>query len=295
MYRLLEVDLSETSSRVRELPEGLLRRALGGSGLGTQLLNDELPAGADPLGRESVLLFLTGPFAATPVPCGERTSVICKSPLTGGWGGSDLGGRFGGVLRSCGFEGILLHGRSEHPRVLRMREGRVALGSTDYLWGQDTYATHEMLAADEGAEASTLAVGPAGERQVLLSGIVSDGKDARVAARCGVGAVMGAKGLKAVCVMRGDHRVPLHDPERLQEMIRGSSRRGRSRRPGAGAPSAHGALSLRLLPHRLRADRSGSGRSLGHSARSGRPGIRDHGLSGGKPADRRSGSSSQSQ
>jgi aldehyde:ferredoxin oxidoreductase len=218
--KLLEVDLSAGKTSTRILEEQTLKQYLGGTGLGAALLFDELEAGADPLGEDNILMFLAGPFAGTRVPCGDRTSVVCKSPLTGIWADSDVGGRFAGTLRSSGYDGILVRGRAESPVYLHVEEERAIIRSAGRLWGQDSYRTDELLRGRHGSRLSTMAIGPAGENQVLLSSIVSDGKDARVAARCGVGAVMGSKLLKAVAVERGRRQVLIYDEEGLRESVR---------------------------------------------------------------------------
>ncbi|MBN2551316.1 MAG: hypothetical protein JXB06_01040, partial [Spirochaetales bacterium] len=181
---LLEVDLDTGKISFRELDSGTLQGTVGGTGLGARILLDGLAPGTDPLSDGALLLILAGPFAGTRVPCADRTSVVCKSPLTGIWAESDVGGKFAGVLRSCGYDGLLIRGRADAPVFLEISEDAAHIRSAETLWGRDTYHTHEMLERRLGPRISTLAIGTAGERQVLLASIVSDGKDARVAARC---------------------------------------------------------------------------------------------------------------
>ena len=217
---LLEVDLGTHEISDLELDEQTLQQTIGGTGLAGRILWEEMAGGTDPLAEEAVLLILAGPFAGTRVPCADRTSIVCKSPLTGIWAESDVGGKFAGVLRSCGYDGLLIRGRADAPVFLEISEDAAHIRSAESLWGRDTYRTHEILERRLGPRISTLAIGPAGERQVLLASIVSDGQDARVAARCGVGAVMGSKKLKAVVVLPGGRSVPLHDPGGLRESVR---------------------------------------------------------------------------
>ncbi len=226
---LLDVDMTIGTVYRRHIEPEIRRRYIGGSGIGAWILNTELPKEIDPLGPFNLLLFLTGPFAGTRVPCSGRTSVISKSPLTGIWGESDVGGRFGEYLKSLGVDGLIIRGRAETPSVLRLAEkdgpgetgipeARILDGSD--LWGLDTYATHERLAASEEGKVSTMSIGRAGERLVLLSGIVSDGPDARIAARGGLGAVMGSKNLKAVVAVRGSVPAEVHDPDGLASEVK---------------------------------------------------------------------------
>jgi len=226
---LLDVDMTTGTVSRRHIEPEIRRRYIGGSGLGAWILNTELPKEIDPLGPFNLLLFLTGPFAGTRAPCSGRTSVISKSPLTGIWGESDVGGRFGEYLKSLGVDGLIIRGRAETPSVLRLAEedapgetgipeARILDGSG--LWGLDTYATHERLVAGEEGRVSTMSIGRAGERLVLLSGIVSDGPDARIAARGGLGAVMGSKNLKAVAAVRGSVPAEVHDPDGLASEVK---------------------------------------------------------------------------
>jgi aldehyde:ferredoxin oxidoreductase len=142
---LLQVDLSTTRCAGRRLDEATVRKYIGGTGLGARILFGEIEPRTDSLSPEAVLLFLAGPFAGTRVPCGDRASVICKSPLTGIWAESDVGGRFTGHLRSCGFDGLVIQGRSDSPVYLHLSDGSAEIRKADFLWGQDTFRTHEML------------------------------------------------------------------------------------------------------------------------------------------------------
>jgi aldehyde:ferredoxin oxidoreductase len=217
---LLDVDLSTGTIANHGLDRRTLQGTVGGTGLGARILLDEIEARIDPLSEDAVLLFLAGPFAATSVPCGDRTSVVCKSPLTGVWADSDVGGKFAGTLRSCGYDGLVVRGRADTPVFLQISEDGAQIRNAEFLWGLDTYRTHEVLEGQLGGRISSMAIGPAGEGLVLLASIVSDGKDARVAARCGMGAVMGSKMLKAVVAGRGGRRVSVHDPEGLRKSLR---------------------------------------------------------------------------
>ena len=217
---LLDIDMTTGVITRREIAPEIRRRYIGGTGLGAWILTTELPPEIDPLGPFNLLLFLTGPFAATRVPCSGRTSVMAKSPLTGIWGESDVGGGFGEYLKSAGVDGLILRGRAENPSILRVAEEAPGVGvariiDASGLWGLDVYETHERLTAAEEGKISTMSIGPAGERLVLLSGIVSDGPDARIAARGGLGAVMGSKNLKAVVAVRGKAGGEVFDPDAL--------------------------------------------------------------------------------
>ncbi|MFW6138589.1 MAG: aldehyde ferredoxin oxidoreductase family protein, partial [Spirochaetota bacterium] len=168
----------------------------------------------------NVLMFLAGPFAGTRVPCSGRTSVVTKSPLTGIWAESDVGGKFGDYIKTSGYDGILIKGKSPNPVYLHINQEGLQVRDALHLWGEDTYHTHSMIEKEEPSKVSTMTIGPAGEKQVLLSSIVSDGRDARMAARCGVGAVMGSKNLKGVAIEKGNVKTPVFDEENLKESVK---------------------------------------------------------------------------
>jgi len=217
---LCEVDLSSRTVSVRKIPPQIQRHILGGSGLGAWILWNELKPKAEALGPHNILMFLTGPYTGTRVPCSGRTSVAAKSPLTGIWCESDVGGKFGEYCKSTGFDGIIIRGRSSAPVILRVADSEVSILNGADLWGRDTYDTHDLLVSRESLPASTMIIGEAGEKQVLLSSIVSDGSDARIAARGGLGAVMGSKQLKAVTAVKGICTAEVKSPEKLKESVK---------------------------------------------------------------------------
>ena len=209
--KMLRVDL--TSGRIWEqaLAEDLLRRYIGGSGLAARFLYDETTPQTDPLGPDNLLIFMAGPLVGTRVPASNRFAVCARSPLTGLWGESDCGGRWGGELKRAGYDGIVVSGQAAHPVYLWVEDGRAELRDARHLWGLDTYEL------DLGAE--VVCIGPAGERLVRYAAIMSGGKDGRAAGRCGLGAVMGAKRLKAIAV-KGTGRIRAHDEEGLTRSLR---------------------------------------------------------------------------
>ncbi len=252
--RVLWVNLSTRKIWEESLPEALYRRFLGGYGLGISLLYERMPAGADPLGPENILAFLPGLLTGSGAPFSGRFMVVARSPLTGGWGETNCGGRFGPALRGAGYDGLFITGVSDRPVYLYLDSWQVELREAATLWGLDTVQTEEAIRQATSPEVQVACIGPAGERLSLISGIVNDG--GRIAARCGLGAVMGAKRLKAVAV-RGKERPPLADPEAFRAAV-AAYRRLFRRRPSRWAALIPGFL-LRFLPvlRRLRARLSG--------------------------------------
>lgn len=227
MGRLLRADL--TSGRLEDEPldETWLRSFIGGSGLAARCFVEAVkpghggPAAPDPLGPDNELIIMTGPVAGSPLPSGSRFNIVARSPLSGIWGESSVGGFFGPHLKFAGYDGIIITGAAEHPVYLAIDDGRAELRDASELWGLDTYQVHARFAP---AGWRVLAIGPAGERLVRFASIVHD--RAHVAGRGGLGAVMGSKKLKAV-VVRGRREVPVADRETVDRIRRQVLERGR--------------------------------------------------------------------
>ncbi len=208
--KILCINLSSGKIDVEEPLEEIYRRHFGGYGLGVHYLVQRIPPGADPLGPDNILAFLPGLLTGSGAQFGGRFMVAARSPLTGAWGEANCGGNFGPALRGAGWDGLFISGQAEKPVYLVIDGGKIEIRDASHLWGQDVRQTEASLHTAIGADAKVACIGPAGEKLSLISGIVND--DGRLAARCGVGAVMGSKRLKAV-VARGRSRPPLADPK----------------------------------------------------------------------------------
>ena len=209
--RVLEVDLAKRSFRFDALDEDIARLYIGGKGYGTRLLYDMTPAGIDPLGPANPLIFATGPLNGSVAPQSNRFAVVCKSPLTGGIGNATCGGNLAYGLKRAGIDILIVTGRSERPVRLVVDGDRDHVEFVDAadLWGKGTYETQSLL----GKKQAHAVIGPAGENLVLYAGIVSN---ERIAGRTGVGAVMGAKRLKAVSVS-GSRKLEMDAPEKFKQ------------------------------------------------------------------------------
>jgi len=206
---VLRVDLARRDQSFQKLSEENAREYLGGSGLATRILIDELRPEADPLGPENKLIFMTGPLTGTNAPCCGRYAVVSKSPLTGIYAESGSAGYWGPELKFAGFDGIVIEGRASKPLYLWIRDGQVETKNAEYLWGKTTDETEEGIKRDLGDQRIKVAsIGPAGERLAKIACIVNDG--GRAAGRCGLGAVMGSKNLKAIAVS-GTSEVVVYD------------------------------------------------------------------------------------
>ena len=212
--KLLFVDLSEGSFEERSLSEKMARDFIGGYGIGSRILYEEMKAGADPLGPENIIGFTTGPLTGTGALFGGRYTIVCKSPVTGGWNDANSGGYFGVELKKAGFDAVFVTGISSKPVYIWVNDGKVEIKDAGHLWGKDVIETEETLKSELGEKKLRLAaIGQAGEKLSLMAAVLNDGH--RAAGRGGCGTVMGSKNLKAIAV-RGTGAVPVADSERLK-------------------------------------------------------------------------------
>jgi aldehyde:ferredoxin oxidoreductase len=216
--RLLRVDLSNGRIRTEKLEDGIARNFLGGKCLGARILFDELEPAIDPLGSKNKLVFATGPLTGAPFPGNSRYVVMAKSPITGGWGESHAAGFFGPELKYAGFDAVIIEGKAEAPVYLWIREGDSELRDAKQLWGKITGDVQSEIRREVGDEKTRVAtIGPGGEKLVRYASIISDLYCA--AGRCGMGAVMGSKKLKAVAV-RGTEKVSISDEKVFRSLLR---------------------------------------------------------------------------
>jgi len=219
MGKLLYVNLTNKKVEIKELDEKLVRKYIGGSGLAAKILFDETNGQTDPLGEENVLIFMTGPFAGTNIPTSGRHAVVTKSPLTGIWTESDVGGSWGYEFKKTGFDGIIIKGKANKPVYLWLHDGLVEIKDAQHVWGKDTYEIDSILREETEHNAVTQSIGIAGENMVSFASIMTDGYHARAAGRGGVGAVMGSKKLKAI-VVKGNKDVEVADSEKVKKIVK---------------------------------------------------------------------------
>ncbi len=199
MGRILRIDLSKKKISSQPLTNEQAELFLGGRGLGAEILFRELPRGIDPLSPENKLIFATGPLTGTGAPTSGRYSVTTRSPLTGTIFDSNSGGHFGVQLKRSGWDAVVLDGRADRPSYIWIHDDATEIRNADHVWGLDTHATEDTVKSETHKDAKVACIGPAGERQVLISSIINDKH--RAAGRGGVGAVMGSKNLKAIAVL----------------------------------------------------------------------------------------------
>ena len=219
--KMLSVNLTTGEITTDTIPDATYRKYLGGYGIGARMALDRIPTGADPLGPDNMLGFFPGLLTGTPL-FGQRFQVVTKSPLTGGWGDANCGGDFGPVLKHAGWDGLMITGEAATPKILHIDDDKIELLDAGDYWGQQAIDCEDALQEKYGKKAtkkqcSVALIGPAGENLSLISGICNE--RGRLAARSGVGAVMGSKKLKAV-VVNATRQIIHQDKETLQ-LLRG--------------------------------------------------------------------------
>ena len=202
------------------IPDQALYRAyLGGYGLGAAVIMERQRPGVDALSPESYLGFCSGMLTGSKAFFSGRFMVVAKSPLTGGWGDANAGGYFSQELKRTGYDAVFFTGKAENPVWVSIIDGNIEIRDASGVWGDDAIETGEKIKRHLGDQRVQVAsIGVSGEKISLISGIVTD--DGRIAARSGLGSVMGSKKLKAVAV-RGKQKVHVEHPDRIKEINRG--------------------------------------------------------------------------
>lgn len=231
MGKILRVDLGSGDYRVEDLDPEIAKKFIGGQGIATKLLVDEMAPKTNPLGPKNKLIFATGPLTGTHSVTSSRYMVITKSPLTGAFSYANSGGFWGPELKFSGYDLIIIEGKSKKPVYLRIENDQIEIRPARHLWGKDTSETEDIIQEELRKEqtkvqkrARIASIGPAGEKLSRIAAIVNDKH--RVAARMGLGAVMGSKNLKAIAV-RGSGKVPLADPEGFKKTARSAWEKAR--------------------------------------------------------------------
>lgn len=211
----LRVNLTTEEIQVLGLPEEWAENYLGGNGIGTKILWEEVAPETDPLSPENKLIVATGPLCGSPMPNSSRIEFIAKSPLTGIYGDSNAGGYLGPELKFAGYDLIIFEGHAAAPVYLVIQDERVELRPAADLWGLGCFETEARLQKIlQDSAIKTAVIGPAGENLVRFASIMTS--FGRQAARSGIGTVMGSKNLKAIAV-RGTKGLRLHEPAELRD------------------------------------------------------------------------------
>jgi aldehyde:ferredoxin oxidoreductase len=216
--KMLRVDLGSRTYMEEQIAEDILKRYLGGKGLGSYLLLKNVDQSVDPLGKENKIIFTVGPGTGTRMPGSSRHGMYAKSPQTGGYAESYAGGKVAPRIKATGYDAIILEGKSENPVFLEISDEGVKFHPAGDLWGKDTYTTEDEVKERVGvSRAQAVVIGPAGENLVRFACV--ENNYWRSAGRGGVGAVMGSKNLKAV-VFHGSRAAALADEEALNSFVK---------------------------------------------------------------------------
>lgn len=222
--KILFVNLSNGEIHSETVADEIYEQYLSGVGLGVHTLYKHIPAGADPLGPDNMLGFVSGLLTGTPSVVTGRWMVVCKSPITGGWGDSNCGGTLAPAIKQCGYDAIFINGIASHPVYLYVDNKTAELRPADHVWGLDAVEAEIVLQREcwKTKKPAVAAIGTSGEKVSLISGIVNDG--GRIAARSGGGAVMGSKKLKAV-VLAGSKIIGCADPSAMKTISKDLSKK----------------------------------------------------------------------
>ncbi len=207
--RILRINLSNGKIVTEIVPESIATDFIGGRGYGVKYLYDEITPGTDPLGEQNKLFLLAGPLAGTMAQAVSRWIVCTKSPLTGAFARSVCGADFGAWMRFADYDIIIIEGKAAKPSYIHLTPDGCKILSAAEIWGKDTKAAQAWLVSQYGSNTRVACIGPAGENLVKYAAVVSD---RRTAGRCGTGAVMGSKNLKAVAIT-APRALHLADPD----------------------------------------------------------------------------------
>jgi len=215
--RILRINLTERRFLIEEPPKSWYKSVIGGRAANTKRLYEELDCDCDPLGPDNLLIFGIGPLTGTILPASAYFTVSAKSPLTGFLGDSAAGGQFAAEMKLTGFDQVIIKGKADGPVYLMITEQGAQFVDCPHLMGKTIIQTTDAVRSEQRDPAIQVAtIGIAGENQVLFSSIVSSGN--RVNGRCGMGAVMGSKNLKALAVL-GKSAVKIADPLAFMEQV----------------------------------------------------------------------------
>ena len=218
--KILRVDLSRDRISSETTDEPTMRKYIGGAGMGAKVLYDEVPPGVgwdDPQNR---VIIASGPLGGTSVPGSGTFTVVTKGCLTEGAAASQANGFMGAYLKFSGFDSVIVQGAAQKPVYLYIHNNQAEIRDASALVDKDTWQIKEIIQEELGKEERELSVfgiGPAGENLVKFASIMNE--KGHAAGRCGMGAVMGSKKLKAIAV-RGTKEVPIENEKKLSDALK---------------------------------------------------------------------------
>jgi aldehyde:ferredoxin oxidoreductase len=210
--KILWVNLTDKSFEEETLPESYYEEFIGGYGIAAKIIFERQKAKLSKFDPDNILAFMSGLLTNGKAVFNGRWMLAGKSPLTGTWGDSNCGGTFSPTIKGIGYDGIFFIGKSDSPVYLFIDNEKKELLDANYLWGKDTTETEEALLEEHGINFKVACIGQGGENLSLISGVVHD--KGRIAARSGLGALMGSKNLKAL-ILRGNMKVEVFDEDKV--------------------------------------------------------------------------------
>ncbi len=226
--KVLWIDLTNEKFEEENLPDKIYRQYFGGYGLGCKLIYEIMRPKVDALSANSIFGFFPGLLTSTAAPFSGRYMVAGKSPLTGTWGDANSGGTFGPEIKKCGYDAILFKGTAESPKYVTIIDGNKEIFDAADLWGLDIIKAEEKLKKRHDKFIKTAGIGQAGEKLSRISGIAND--KGRIAARSGIGAIMGSKNLKML-VLKGNHKVSMYNKDDFLNLVKIYNQEGKKKEP----------------------------------------------------------------
>jgi len=216
--QVLRINLTDGQISTEPLDPEIARKFIGGRGLGTYYLYNEIDPQVDPLSPDNKFILATGPVTGSPAPTGSRYMAVTKSPLSGTVASSNSGGHWGPELKFAGYDMLIVEGKSPEPCYIAIQDDKVEIRDAKKFWGMLVREATDALLEDFGdPKARVLLIGPAGERMSQIAAVMNE--RSRAAGRSGVGAVVGSKNLKAI-VVRGSNKVGVADPDGCAELFK---------------------------------------------------------------------------
>jgi aldehyde:ferredoxin oxidoreductase len=214
--KIARINLSTKRVKTAEVDPYFAVKYTGGRGWCAKIIWDETPEYVDPLEFQNKLVVATGPLTGLLVPSSGKTTFAAISPETGYYGDSNIGGMFGSELKQAGFDAIIIEEAAREPVYIHVEDGKIRVRGAKEYWGLGSFEAEEALKKEHGKDSKVASIGPAGEKQVKFACINCD--YGRQAGRCGLGAVMGSKKVKAI-VVRGTLDIPVADIDELTRIF----------------------------------------------------------------------------
>ena len=214
--KILRVNLSNGKTSRKPLNLSLAKSLIGCLGIASKLMLEELSPEVEPFDPRNKLILATGPLTGSTAPAANKSIMISRSPLTNIWGEAIFSANCGIELKRAGYDMLIVEGKAEKPVYLWISDDSVEVRDASGIWGMETFPACNAIKRDLGeTNAAAICIGPAGEKLVRVSSIISD--NGRAAGRCGLGAVMGSKNLKAI-VAKGSGKIDVAHPDMVSKL-----------------------------------------------------------------------------